>query len=100
MVFSQNLSFYVFWSVILGMSVSVYGAVEPRNFESANDDARYRVFLKELRCPKCQNQNLEDSNAPIAADLREQLYLLIDQGMTDDEIIEFMTDRYGDFVPL
>ena len=52
----------------------------------------------ELRCPKCQNQNLADSDAPIAEDLRNELHKLINQGHSDAKILEFMQMRYGNFV--
>jgi len=61
-------------------------------------EARYRAMLEELRCPKCQNQNLADSDSPIAADLREQVRVLLEEGKSDDEIVAYLVDRYGDFV--
>ncbi len=51
-----------------------------------------------MRCPKCQNQDLADSNAPIAADLRKQIYAQLNQGKSDKEIVDYMVDRYGEFV--
>ncbi len=59
---------------------------------------RYQALVKELRCPKCQNQNLADSHAPIAADLRREVYQLLQQGKSDGEIVDFMVKRYGEFV--
>ena len=59
---------------------------------------RFQALSKELRCPKCQNQNLSGSNSPIAADLRRELYELLQQGKADIEIVNFMVDRYGEFV--
>jgi cytochrome c-type biogenesis protein CcmH len=56
------------------------------------------VLTQTLRCPKCQNQDIADSNAPIAADLRREVYQLIVQGKTDQQITDFMVARYGDFV--
>lgn len=61
-------------------------------------DARYRTFIHELRCLVCQNQTIADSNADLAADLRRQVHELIVQGKTDDEIREYVTERFGDFV--
>jgi len=61
-------------------------------------EKRYQALTKELRCPKCQNQNLADSNSPIAADLRREVYELLMQGKADSEIVDFMVKRYGDFV--
>ena len=59
---------------------------------------RYQHFIDELRCPKCQNQNLAGSNSPIAKDLRHQLYLLLEEGRSDQEVTNFMVNRYGDFI--
>ena len=59
---------------------------------------RYQALVKELRCPKCQNQNLADSNSQIAVDMREQVYLMINEGKSDKEIVDYMVARYGDFV--
>jgi len=61
-------------------------------------EIRYKSLVKELRCPKCQNQNLADSNSPIAADLRREVYELLQQGKSDGEIVDFMVKRYGEFV--
>ena len=61
-------------------------------------EARYRALIAELRCLVCQNQSIAESNAPLANDLREQVRAQIAAGRTDEEIIEFLTARYGDFV--
>ena len=65
------------------------------------NETRAQLFEKlavELRCPKCQNQNLADSNAMIAGDLRRELYQQVKSGSDGDSIIDFMVDRYGEFV--
>jgi cytochrome c-type biogenesis protein CcmH len=67
-------------------------------FTDPQQRQRYYQLIAELRCPKCQNQNLADSDAPIASDLRNELHLLISEGYSDAEILEFMQSRYGDFV--
>jgi cytochrome c-type biogenesis protein CcmH len=64
----------------------------------AADDSRYHALIDELRCLVCQNQSIAESNAPLAADLREQVRAQIAAGRTDAEILEFLTARYGDFV--
>lgn len=61
-------------------------------------DARYRELIQELRCLVCQNQNIADSNAPLANDLRAQVQNQILAGRSDAEIKTYMTERYGDFV--
>ena len=71
---------------------------ELKQFASADMRQRYYALIAELRCPKCQNQNLADSDAPIAKDLRDELYLLINDDYSDAEILAFMASRYGEFV--
>ncbi len=58
----------------------------------------FRKLAEELRCPKCQNQNLADSNAMIASDLRRELYQQVKDGKKGNEIVDFMVNRYGEFV--
>ena len=72
--------------------------VEIFEFKDEATQLRFQVLSKELRCPKCQNQNLDDSNSKIAVDLRNNLYKLLQDGMSDQEVIDFMVYRYGDFV--
>jgi cytochrome c-type biogenesis protein CcmH len=62
------------------------------------DEARYQALIDELRCLVCQNQTIAESNAPLAADLRQQVRRQMDEGRTDREIIDYVTARYGDFV--
>lgn len=66
--------------------------------ETAKQDAQFSHLLKELRCLVCQNQDLADSNAGLAKDLREQVYGMVKEGKTDSEIISYLTARYGDFI--
>ena len=80
-------------------SNSVYASpVETFEFQDEVTKIRFQALSKELRCPKCQNQNLADSNSPIAADLRRELYELLQQGKADSEVVDFMVARYGEFV--
>ena len=73
-------------------------AIEVHEFESDADLARYQKFISELRCPKCKNNNLAGTNSQIAEDLRRELHRMIEAGMTDKEITNFMASSYGDFV--
>jgi len=73
-------------------------AQEPLVFDSAAQEARYNDLTLELRCLVCQNQNLADSDAPLAQDLRREIYDMMMAGQTDDQIKSFMVERYGDFV--
>lgn len=67
-------------------------------FSDSGDTARFEQLAEDLRCPKCQNQNLADSNAPVAADLRDKVYELMQDGQSDEEIVDYLVARYGDFV--
>ncbi|WP_414981835.1 cytochrome c-type biogenesis protein [Congregibacter sp.] len=82
----------VFWSVC------TFAVIETYEFSSPQLEARYRVLSQELRCPKCQNQNIADSNAPISQDLRALLYEKLEEGASDEAILEGMVARYGEFV--
>ncbi len=73
-------------------------ADDPLIFSDADEEARYQQLTAELRCVVCQNQNLADSNAPLAQDLRKEIYSMMQAGRTDEEIKQFLIDRYGDFV--
>ncbi len=61
-------------------------------------EERFNQLITELRCPKCQNNNLSDSNAPLSVDLKDIIYEKIQAGETDNEIIYFLKQRYGDFI--
>ncbi len=72
--------------------------IETYEFSSPELEQRYRELSQELRCPKCQNQNIADSNAPISQDLRKLLYQQLEAGANDEEILDYMVARYGEFV--
>ncbi len=77
---------------------SAQAVVDVREFQSADDEQRYNSLIEELRCPKCQNQNLNGSDSQIASDLRRELYRMINEGQSDVDIKTFMVDRYGDYI--
>ena len=79
-------------------SAVAWGVIETYEFSSPALEARYKALSQELRCPKCQNQNIADSNAPISRDLRAIVHEKLETGATDSEIIDFLVDRYGEFV--
>ncbi|KZN12985.1 cytochrome C biogenesis protein CcmH [Marinomonas sp. TW1] len=83
--------------VLLGL-VNTTFAEERMTFRSELNQVRYQSLIKELRCPKCQNQNLADSNSGISVDLRQQVHNMIESGKTDQEIVDYMVARYGTFV--
>ena len=82
---------------MLMMSGSSY-AVDTHQLSDPKQQVAYETLTKELRCLVCQNQTIADSNAELAADLRRHVYEMLQQGKSKEEIIQFMTDRYGDFV--
>ena len=66
--------------------------------DSEADRERFRNLTKELRCPKCQNQNIADSNAPIAEDMKDEVYRMVREGATEEEVFEALVGRFGEFV--
>ena len=85
-------------SLVILWSAQSLAVIETYEFSSPDLELRYRALSQELRCPKCQNQNIADSNAPISRDLRAIVYEQLEAGATDEEIIDFLADRYGEFV--
>jgi len=75
-----------------------WAAIDVYQFKSQGDEERFQQLTAELRCPKCQNQNIADSDSPIAKDLRREVYRLVDSGAADTEVVDFMVTRYGEFV--
>jgi cytochrome c-type biogenesis protein CcmH len=71
---------------------------EPPVFDSPEQEARFAQLTSELRCTVCQNQNLADSDAPLAQDLRKEIHQMLQTGRSDTEIKTFLVERYGDFV--
>lgn len=82
----------------LGLLASAHAAIDTFEFANDAERQRYRSLIEELRCPKCQNQNIADSDAPIATDLRNEIFRMLEEGKSNEEIIDFLVSRYGDFV--
>jgi len=83
--------------LLLVISINSY-AVDSRQLSDPKQQESYETLTKELRCLVCQNQTIADSNAELASDLRRQVYEMLQQGKSEQEIIRYMTDRYGEFV--
>lgn len=83
---------FCFLFVSIGHTNSIYP------LDSAKQEAQFNHLLKDLRCLVCQNQDLADSNAELAKDLRLQVYQLVKEGKSDSEITGYLTSRYGDFI--
>jgi len=88
----------IFASLALGLLASAHAAIDTFEFANDAERQRYRNLIEELRCPKCQNQNIADSDAPIAMDLRNEIFRMLEEGKGNEEIIDFLVSRYGDFV--
>lgn len=80
------------------LSGTTWAAIEDYEFETQEQRERFNELSEELRCPLCLNANLAGSDAPIAADLRREIYNQIMEGRSDEEIINFLQARYGDFI--
>ena len=86
-------------ALLFGLSFAFAAlAIDPLPFKDAEEEARFRALAAELRCVLCQNQSLADSNAGIAQDLRKEVFALMRQGKSDEEIKVFLTERYSEFV--
>lgn len=84
--------------VLFVLAGNLAAKVEVLTFASPENEARYKDLVAELRCLVCQNQNIASSNADLAKDLRQQVYTRIENGESDQQIIQYMVARYGDFV--
>ncbi|PJG60694.1 cystathionine gamma-synthase [Aeromonas cavernicola] len=88
--------------LILMLAAMVQGpamaAIDVYNFDSDNQEQMFRELTRELRCPKCQNQDIADSNAGLAKDLRDKTYQMVREGKDKEEIVDYMVARYGNFI--
>ncbi len=96
-IISKFISKFIF-VLFLSFSSVVISGVEVHEFSNKEDEQQFKTLINELRCLVCQNQNLADSNAELAQDLRKEVYQMIKSGQSSDEIVAFMVARYGDFV--
>jgi cytochrome c-type biogenesis protein CcmH len=90
----QGICFVCLLSFLQLINADVY--IYP--FDNELQETRFQALLAELRCPKCQNQSLADSDAEIAKDLRQKVYDLLIDGKSDEEIRNYLINRYGDFI--
>lgn len=88
----------LFLIMLLSFSGLVGAAIDTYEFKDDVTRERFQSLASELRCPKCQNQNIADSNSPIAKDLREELHRMLEDGANDQQVVDFMVGRYGEFV--
>ena len=84
--------------VLMLWALAASAVVEFHQFDNAEQEQNYQTLIAELRCLVCQNQTIADSNADLAKDLRQQVYQMIRSGQSRQDVVDFMTQRYGDFV--
>ncbi|MEO1939327.1 cytochrome c-type biogenesis protein [Candidatus Thioglobus sp.] len=95
----KALASIVSFILLLGLAQSIHAeSIEAKEFSTDVQEMRYRALIDEIRCPVCQGQSIGGSNAGLAKDLRGQVRSMIIKNNSDDEIRQFMVDRYGDFV--
>ena len=89
-----------FFLLILSLffSIVAQAAIEVYEFDSTEQEQQFKELGSLLRCPKCQNNTIADSNAELAVDLRNKVYQMTKEGQSKHEIIDYMTARYGNFV--
>ena len=86
-------------SFFITLPLALYaGSIETYTFKDPEQEATYKELIKELRCLVCQNQDIADSNAELAQDLRRQTYEMVTAGKSRDDVADYMVQRYGDFV--
>ncbi len=84
--------------LLLWWSTAGHAAIDAYQFESPAQEALFRELTAELRCLVCQNQNIADSNAELAKDLRDEIHTMLRDGSDKTKVLDFMVQRYGDFV--
>jgi cytochrome c-type biogenesis protein CcmH len=85
-------------ALVLVAGLAAAQAIEPMPFKDHAQELRFQHLTSQLRCPMCQNETLADSNAPIARDLRHQVFKLMQEGRSDAQIKQYLVDRYSDYV--
>lgn len=86
------ISTAILFSGLVSAEILVYEFKDPALEE------RFNQLSQELRCPKCQNNNIADSNAPLSVDLKDIIFEQLHEGQSNDEIVGFLVERYGDFI--
>ncbi len=86
-------------TTMFALSASAVNPIDVYQFDTPEQQERYKGLIEEFRCPKCLNTNLAGSDAPIAQDMRRMVHeLVVREGYTDQEVRDYLRDRYGDFV--
>ena len=85
-------------SALLLLCANALAAIDVMPFKDEEQEQRFRLLTEQLRCPKCQNNSIADSSSAIAADLRQKVFTLMQEGKSDSDIVDYMVARYGNFV--
>ena len=88
---------WLFLTAFLFSSVA-FSAIDALNFSSPQQESDYHQLTQSLRCPQCQNNNIADSNATIAVDMRGKVFELLQEGKSKNDVVDYMVERYGNFV--
>jgi len=88
---------WLFLAALLFSSVA-FSAIDALNFSSPQQESDYHQLTQSLRCPQCQNNNIADSNATIAVDMRGKVFELLQEGKSKNDVVDYMVARYGNFV--
>ena len=88
---------WLFLTALLFSSVA-FSAIDALNFSSPQQESDYHQLTQSLRCPQCQNNNIADSNATIAVDMRGKVFELLQEGKSKNDVVNYMVARYGNFV--
>ena len=88
---------WLFLTALLFSSVA-FSSIDEINFSSPQQDSDYHQLTQSLRCPQCQNNNIADSNATIAVDMRGKVFELLREGKSKNDVVDYMVARYGNFV--
>jgi cytochrome c-type biogenesis protein CcmH len=96
---SRIIWLLLLWSILLPtMTTQAIAAIDAYDFKSDQQEAQFQALTHTLRCPKCQNNSIADSNAALAQDLRQKVYEMTIAGKSQQEIVDYMVARYGNFV--
>jgi len=100
MIVARRMVSYLGLLISLAVLINepVQAAIDTFEFDNAQQEQTFHELTKLLRCPKCQNQNIADSNAELAKDLRNKAYQLVKQGQSKEQVVDYMVARFGNFV--
>ncbi|MEO8402043.1 MAG: cytochrome c-type biogenesis protein [Gammaproteobacteria bacterium] len=88
----------IIFLILLIIPLQLFAAEDFYHFNSSAEQIRFTQLTTQLRCLVCQNQNLAESNAPLATDLRDHVYAQLMRGQSDKQIVDYLVARYGDFI--